>query len=700
MITVNGHLLCEYCFAPTKAPVCPVCGYDPNDPPVDYIALKIGSVLSDRYLIGGVLGKGGFGITYIAYDMKLDTPIAIKEYYPVSMALRIPGDTTVSVSDQKNKESFKAGAEKFYDEARMVAGFNGNPNIVSVYDFFRENDTVYYVMGYLKGCPLKAYLEDKNLTEGQAVRLLKDVCKALKVVHGTNVLHRDISPDNIMLCVDGAIRLIDFGAARIVLAEQSQSLSIVLKQGFAPLEQYLKKGKQGPWTDIYALGATVYVALTGEKIDDAYSRQEDDTQISENRHGISEPLWRIIKKCLELRIEDRYQNISELINDLDNVGIACEEFTDVKPVLLNANENRTVPDSLIKERYRNPGEDNLTVPITDPVTEPVKDQNKVFVQPPVEEPVEEPVKAPIQGSKPPKFLIPVIIAGSLLLAALVVGVVFAVNFSKQPEEQAEDVVEEPKEDDTGIEDTKDNEKKEETVADSLFESVDDGTKEPAEDVSEDTTEDTVDEPTEEYTVDEIYSGNNDNELYGLDGKESADYSAATYDNEWGYKTTDDRMFYFAYPLSIYSSVKEYDAEFDGHLQREVIFERSDGSSLKYHMSEYEGGQIEHEMDYVYNNFCFSLKEPSDIISPKLTDQGDGLFIITGRSDQDYNNLVYLVTRVTRNRVYEMIVTFPDFENDDDKAWKSYYTEYLYRSCGFSNSSKSVRSFTEYMNENK
>ena len=209
------------------------------------MTLSPGSVLNQRYMTGRVIGKGGFGITYLAYDLKLDTRIAVKEYYPMGMAIRNPGSTLVSVSNQESEESFKNGAEKFYNEAKMVAKFNGNPNIVSVHDFFYENDTVYLTMGYLEGETLKSYLKNKGtLNEGQAVKVLQDISSALMASHSMNILHRDVSPDNIMLCDDGSIKLLDFGAARQVVAEQSQSLSVILKQGFAPLEQYQKKGKK------------------------------------------------------------------------------------------------------------------------------------------------------------------------------------------------------------------------------------------------------------------------------------------------------------------------------------------------------------------------------------------------------------------------------------------------------------------------
>ena len=330
MITLNNKKICENCFTETTVEPCPHCGFVKASYRHDPITLAVGSVLNQRYMIGGVIGKGGFGITYLAYDLKLDARLAVKEYYPMGLAIRNPGSTLVTVSNEESEESFRTGAEKFYNEAKMVARFNGNPNIVSVHDFFYENDTVYFTMGYLQGQTLKSYLKKQKVTEGQAISIFQAISSALMASHSLNILHRDISPDNIMLCDDGSIRLLDFGAARQVMAEQSQSLSVILKQGFAPLEQYQKKGKQGPWTDIYALGATIYTALTGDMLSDPMTRLEDDSEFASNKYGISEKLWNIVQKCTKLKITDRYQDIFELKKDLNSIGIESEAFTDVK----------------------------------------------------------------------------------------------------------------------------------------------------------------------------------------------------------------------------------------------------------------------------------------------------------------------------------------------------------------------------------
>lgn len=329
MINISGKSLCENCFAEITSEPCPVCGYSPQDHISDPTVLSSGSVLQGRYAVGRVIGKGGFGVTYLAYDIKHDEKIAVKEYYPYGIALRNPESTIVSVSTEEAADIFKSGAEKFYDEARLVAAFNGNPSIVSVYDFFYENDTVYYTMEYLEGRTLKDYVEKNGtITSGQAVYIAEKISSALMTAHSSNILHRDVSPDNIMICNDGKVKLLDFGAARQVVANASQSLSVILKQGFAPLEQYQKKGRQGPWTDIYSLGATLYFALTKDIPDDPMTRFESDDEYSSNKYSIVQPLWEIIRKATMLRIEDRYSNIFEFRSDLASSGITAEPLVE------------------------------------------------------------------------------------------------------------------------------------------------------------------------------------------------------------------------------------------------------------------------------------------------------------------------------------------------------------------------------------
>lgn len=319
MIELHGKKLCENCFSEINEQPCPCCGYSPNsisDPSV----LAPGSILGGKYIVGKVIGKGGFGITYLAYDSSAGKKAAIKEFFPFGLAIR-NGEPTVSVTTAENASVFKSGAERFYEEARLVSRFNGNPNIVGVHEFFYENDTVYFAMEYLDGQTLKSRIEKNGvLTPEQALFIAQNVSNALMAAHSAAVLHRDISPDNIMLCSNGEVKLIDFGAARQVVAEHSQSFSVILKPGFAPLEQYQKKGNQGTWTDIYSLGASLYYALTGDIPDDPMSRMEDDTTFSSNKYNIEPQMWEIITKATELKIADRYPDVFELRKAINRVA--------------------------------------------------------------------------------------------------------------------------------------------------------------------------------------------------------------------------------------------------------------------------------------------------------------------------------------------------------------------------------------------
>ena len=437
MINISGKSLCENCFSEITSEPCPVCGYSPQDHISDPTVLSSGSVLQGRYAVGRVIGKGGFGVTYLAYDIKHDEKIAVKEYYPYGIALRNPESTIVSVSTEEAADIFKSGAEKFYDEARLVAAFNGNPSIVSVYDFFYENDTVYYTMEYLEGQTLKDYVEKNGvITSEQAVYIAEKISSALMTAHSANILHRDVSPDNIMICSDGKVKLLDFGAARQVVANASQSLSVILKQGFAPLEQYQKKGRQGPWTDIYSLGATLYFALTKDIPDDPMTRFESDDEYSSNKYSIVQPLWEIIRKATMLRIEDRYSNIFEFRSDLASSGITAEPLVEFK-----APEKIVLPSGVTAKPYsttasmrtskKSQTEQRAAVPPVAP--SPVQaSQTPVVPTPPSEPAVSENTSAEENASpenKPAKKKLTAILACAAALI-IIVGTAVAVGVSK------------------------------------------------------------------------------------------------------------------------------------------------------------------------------------------------------------------------------------------------------------------------------
>lgn len=322
MVTLGNKQLCSCCFSPIKKEPCKKCGFSEESYIPDNMVLPCGSILMGNFIIGKALGKGGFGITYLAYDVKYDKTIAVKEYFPIELAVRDPISSKLTVRDKKSAELFKQGVKKFYGEASFIAEFSGDPNIVRVYQFFYENNTAYFTMEYLTGMTLKEYVERcGTITAAQAAYIADKVSYALYDIHKKNVLHRDVSPDNIMLCTDGSVKLLDFGAARQVFPEGSLLLSVILKPGFAPIEQYSRKGKQGEWTDIYSLAASIYYGLTRQIPEDPQNRLEDDSDMESNKYNIQPDLWAVLYRSMMLRYTDRYPTTLELINALSLVPI-------------------------------------------------------------------------------------------------------------------------------------------------------------------------------------------------------------------------------------------------------------------------------------------------------------------------------------------------------------------------------------------
>ena len=305
-----------------ESEVCPYCGYCEGTPPKELYHLYPGvGLYNNRYVIGTCIGFGGFGITYKAWDNVLETVVAVKEYYPTGLVQRVPGKPQVIIYTGESKEEYMQGLERFLDEAKNMAKFVDNPNIVHVDAFFEENNTAYLVMEYLPGMTLKSYLKSKGGRIGceEVIPIADAVITALKEIHAGGIIHIDISPDNIMLCNDGRIKLLDFGAARFSDADQERTRSIILKPGFAPPEQYQAKSKQGPWTDIYALCATVYRAITGVLPDESVNRVIEDTVQSPIQiySDIPERISNTVMKGMSIYPEIRFSNVDELKKALD-----------------------------------------------------------------------------------------------------------------------------------------------------------------------------------------------------------------------------------------------------------------------------------------------------------------------------------------------------------------------------------------------
>ena len=259
------------------AKFCAFCGRRQEQQTAENYHLIPGTELADRYVVGMVLGSGGFGVTYLGWDKKLRRKTAIKEYMPTEFATRIPGSSELTVFTGEKEEQFEIGRKKFSDEGQVLAGCNSVPGVVRIYDVFYANGTAYLVMEYLEGETLKTRLSrEGTLSSEEALKIIVPVLDALDGIHSSGLIHRDVAPDNIFLCKNGDVKLIDFGAARYATTSFSRSLSIILKSGYSPEEQYRSRGEQGPWTDIYAAGATLFRMLTGVTPPDAMERTSND----------------------------------------------------------------------------------------------------------------------------------------------------------------------------------------------------------------------------------------------------------------------------------------------------------------------------------------------------------------------------------------------------------------------------------------
>ena len=315
--------LCLGCMEPLRGhAVCSHCGWRQGHGAAEPEQLRPGACLAGKYLVGRALGQGGFGITYLAWDLVLSRKVAVKEYFPAQFCIRDPHSTVIP-SRTAARDSYESGREKFLEEGRILARLD-HPSIVDVLDYFEENGTAYLAMKYLEGETLAAHLKRVNrLPFDTALAVLSPVMDALREAHRIGLLHRDVSPDNIFLSSSGQVKLFDFGAARAYLTGYSQNLTTILKQGYAPLEQYQSQG-QGPWTDVYGVAATTYHALSGHIPPPAPERIQRDELRPPSSLDVRIPsaAERALLKGLAVKSADRFQDIPSFQQALNQVPVA------------------------------------------------------------------------------------------------------------------------------------------------------------------------------------------------------------------------------------------------------------------------------------------------------------------------------------------------------------------------------------------
>jgi serine/threonine protein kinase len=313
---MNLETLCVSCMEDDSgSPVCPKCGAPAQLPHNNTIQLAPRTVLRQQYLIGRALGHGGFGITYLAWDIGLQARLAVKEYMPSGVAGRSTPSTLVHAFSERMQEEYEWGLERFLEEARVLKKFSTHPNIVSVDTIFKDNGTAYMVMEYLEGMTFEEFLARRGgkITFETGLRIMAPIMDALASVHAEGILHRDISPDNIHLAKTGKVKLMDFGAARNALSQKSRNLSVILKEGYAPEEQYRSSGIQGPWTDVYGTAATLYHSITGRIPPPSLDRAAEDRMESPSQLGValSPAAESALMRALSVRASDRFQSMED-----------------------------------------------------------------------------------------------------------------------------------------------------------------------------------------------------------------------------------------------------------------------------------------------------------------------------------------------------------------------------------------------------
>lgn len=617
--------------------------------------LRMGTRLNNRYLIQGVLGEGGFGITYVGMDEVLCQKVAVKEFFPRGAITRNNQQTNEVVSVYGTKAAnFHQGEEKFLQEARTLAQFNNVAGVVRVQDFFRENGTAYIVMEYLEGITLKQYLQTYGpISVEEMQNIFAPILEALDKIHQNGVIHRDISPDNIMCLPEGEAKLMDFGAARDYTDYSEEGLSVILKMGFAPIEQYDSHGKQGPWTDIYALGATMYQCLTGRKPDDATKRSLEDTLVSPSMLGvrIAPPVEYAIMGALQIRPADRYRNLGEFCENLYSVVSDNTVSVNMNTFTQPAGSYDWGSPSGTSSQSRQQGYPD--VPPYTPPQPPVKTKNST----------------------------PLIVALCCTLTAVIMIGIGVVLFTNSKNSQT-----------AGNTARAESGKESEKVAENTTAATQSTTESKSQDTQQSKTEQqaaaTQAASTTEDTVDTQAVGADGNEEIFEDTDASADYSECLSLDNYTYLESPDGDYTFYYPQNVYNY-----AYYDGD---SCIFTSDDeNDTVKFIRKDNTSGSPAQGMENLYNSYT-NLSQKEKILFREETDErGFARGVLSGITD---NQNVYASIAANDDYVYIMEVC-TSFQHDSTKStWVEYYIDCMYRYCSFSRRVGDPRSYDEYMKD--
>lgn len=410
-----------YCFncmkeAESRA-ICPYC-HKQNVPDRIPHHLAPGTVLNGQYIVGNSLGEGGFGITYVGRDTKLQMRVAIKEYYPLGKVSRDNSrDNNVYTATPEQTEALESGKESFLREARSIARFSGEKGVVNIKNYFEEHNTAYIIMDYLEGDNLLQYIDRHGNFDARTLfKLMLPIMRSLQKIHEENVIHRDISPDNIIISPDNSLTLTDFGSARY-FSNQNAEMSIMLKQGYAPEEQYRSTGNQGPWTDVYGLCATIYKCITGVTPQSGLDRAHSDMLKKPSQLGavVSPALETVLMYGLAVYQNERCRDMKELIELTENAlrgkaaNIPAPLFDDERTV--GAESGGFVKAPVRPEAYSDGFRQR---PIPTPTPERRPDPNYAAAP-------------PKQQSKGPLIAAVIIAAVAVILAAVVLVMVLGKN---------------------------------------------------------------------------------------------------------------------------------------------------------------------------------------------------------------------------------------------------------------------------------